>query len=228
MQTSATNQRRDFFKSLAVGTALGLPAILSTLSASANPHELSENNDLGDADAWFKKIKGKHRICYDASEPHGGMPIIWNWVFYTTNNQTGTPDNDMTGMVVLRHNAIPFAMKDELWSKYKLGEVFNVTDNNTGKPALRNTVWAPVDKDFPMSAIEGIQKLIARGGLFCVCDMALTVYSGVVAGKMGLNAEVVKKEWVSGIHEGIQIVPSGVWAIGRAQENGCGYCYAGG
>ena len=27
---------------------------------------------------------------------------------------------------------------------------------------------------------------------------------------------------------GVQIVPSGVWAIGRAQENGCAYCYAGG
>jgi intracellular sulfur oxidation DsrE/DsrF family protein len=27
---------------------------------------------------------------------------------------------------------------------------------------------------------------------------------------------------------GVQVVPSGVWAVGRAQEKGCGYCYAGG
>jgi len=26
---------------------------------------------------------------------------------------------------------------------------------------------------------------------------------------------------------GIQPVPSGVWAIGRAQEHGCAYCFAG-
>ena len=44
---------------------------------------------------------------------------------------------------------------------------------------------------------------------------------------MNLKAEDVKKEWVSGLLPGIQVVPSGVWAIGRAQEKGCAYCFAG-
>jgi hypothetical protein len=39
--------------------------------------------------------------------------------------------------------------------------------------------------------------------------------------------EDVKKEWVAGLLPGIQLVPSGVWAIGRAQEKGCAYCFAG-
>jgi intracellular sulfur oxidation DsrE/DsrF family protein len=31
----------------------------------------------------------------------------------------------------------------------------------------------------------------------------------------------------AGLLPGIQIVPSGVWAVGRAQEHGCQYCFAG-
>ncbi|MFN2439902.1 MAG: hypothetical protein ABR503_11935, partial [Chitinophagaceae bacterium] len=65
------------------------------------------------------------------------------------------------------------------------------------------------------------------GVMFCVCDAALTVYSGAVAQGMNANAGELKKEWVTGLLPGIQVVPSGVWALGRAQERGCGYIFAG-
>ena len=60
-----------------------------------------------------------------------------------------------------------------------------------------------------------------------VCDIALTVLSGLAAKKMGTNKDDVKKEWVAALIPGIQIVPSGVLAVNRAQEHGCTYCYAG-
>jgi hypothetical protein len=63
--------------------------------------------------------------------------------------------------------------------------------------------------------------------MFCVCSAALTVYSNVIAGMMKLNAEDVYKDFASGVLPGIQPVPSGVWALGRAQEKGCGYIFAG-
>ncbi len=63
--------------------------------------------------------------------------------------------------------------------------------------------------------------------MFCVCDAALTVYSAAVADGMKANAEEIKKDWISGLLPGIQVVPSGVWALGRAQEHGCGYIFAG-
>jgi len=67
-----------------------------------------------------------------------------------------------------------------------------------------------------------------RGAMFCVCEIALNVYSGFAAKAMNLSTEEVKKDWMSGLLPGVQIVPSGVWAVGRAQEKGCAYCYAGG
>jgi hypothetical protein len=58
--------------------------------------------------------------------------------------------------------------------------------------------------------------------------MAISVYSGFAAQAMGLDAETVRKDWLSGVLPGIQVVPSGVWAVSRAQEKNCAYCYAGG
>jgi len=37
----------------------------------------------------------------------------------------------------------------------------------------------------------------------------------------------VKADWVAGLMPGVQVVPSGVLAVSRAQEKGCNYCFAG-
>lgn len=131
-------------------------------------------------------------------------------------------------MTVLRHSAVAFALEDRLWSKYKLGTFFGVNDNNTGAPALRNPVYEPKLKDFPMAQIQGIKDLKARGAMFCVCDLALQVNSGAIATQMNLEMEDVYKDMLSGVHSGIQVVPSGVWALERAQKHGCAYIFAGG
>ena len=216
------SSRREFLGTLAATTGV----LAATGVAEASP-VLADSN-VADAENWMKKIKGKRRIIFDAPEPHDGFPVIWSWAFYKTNNQTGSADADITAMVVLRHNAIPLAMEDRLWEKYKFGEAFKITDKNTGAPALRNVFYEPKGKDFPLPGIDGIKALQARGALFCVCDLALTVYSGFIAQAAGLNPEEVKKDWVSGLLPGVQAVPSGVWAVGRAQEKDCAYCYAGG
>lgn len=225
MKTTNNNSRRKFIGALALG------ATASTISVLTNPMYAKapyfDETKMSDVEDWFKKIKGTHRIVYDGSKPHAGFPIIWNWAFYLSNNETGSSDNDITAMTVLRHDAIPFAFKSALWKKYNLGEVFGVTDNNTKKPALRNPYYQPQDGDFPMPVIQGIKDLQQRGALFCVCNLAISVYSGAIAQKMGLDPKKVYQEWVDAIEPNIQIVPSGVWALGRAQKHGCGYIFAG-
>ncbi|PHN01587.1 Tat (twin-arginine translocation) pathway signal sequence containing protein [Flavilitoribacter nigricans] len=220
------NSRRRFLGSLATGTAVSSLGIMPQILQAATPINTTL---VPDADSWLKKgIKGKHRVVYDGPEPHNAFPIIWTWAFYYTNNQTGADDDDMTGVCVLRHNGIPFAMKDELWAKYNFGEVFKINDNTTEAPAVRNPYYQPKDGDFPLPFIEGIKKLQNRGAMFCVCDLAMTVFSGAVAQAMNMDPEKVKQEWVAGLLPGVQLVPSGVWALGRAQKYGCGYIYAGG
>jgi intracellular sulfur oxidation DsrE/DsrF family protein len=225
MKPSISNSRRNFLGTLALGTAAGSLTGF-TPSAAAN-HQDSSKEVMHEADKWFEGIKGTHRVVYDGSTPHDGFPIIWNWAFYMTNNETGITDGDMTAMTVLRHSAIPFALEDRLWEKYKLGEFFSITDKLTKAPSLRNPFFEPKQGDFPMPVIQGIKQLQERGAMFCVCNLALKVNSGALAQKMGLNPEEVNKDWLSGVLPGIQVVPSGVWALSRAQKNGCGYIFAG-
>ncbi|RLD29303.1 MAG: Tat (twin-arginine translocation) pathway signal sequence containing protein [Bacteroidetes bacterium] len=223
MKNDIFNSRRTFLGSLALGAAAsGLSLLTNPLNAATSFNAKT----LNEADEWFKGIKGKHRIVYDGSTPHDGFPIIWNWAFYMTNNGTGTPDEDMTAMTVLRHSALPLALEDRLWKKYPLGKVFDVKDY-TKEHALRNPFYEPQDGDFPLPGIDGIKRMQERGAMFCACDLATKVYSNAVATEMGLDPTEVYNDWVSGVLPGIQLVPSGVWALGRAQENGCGYIFAG-
>ena len=144
---------------------------------------------------------------------------------------TGTAAKDSSVVVVLRHSAIGYAMEDRLWAKYNLGEVFKANDPETGKPSMRNPFWKPKPGAFKIPGVGevmiGIDQLQASGVMFCVCEVALTVYSAAVAQGMKIDAAEVKKDFVSGLLPGIQPVPSGVWALGRAQEKQCAYVFAG-
>ncbi|WP_116770317.1 Tat (twin-arginine translocation) pathway signal sequence containing protein [Maribacter litoralis] len=225
MKTENESSRRKFMGAVLMGATASTLSLITGPVYAAMPN--CDDKKMAEADDWFNKIKGTHRIVYDGSTPHDGFPIIWNWAFYLSNNETGSKDDDITAMTVLRHNAIPFALKSEVWKKYKLGEVFGVNDNTTNAAALRNPYYEPQNGDFPMPVIQGIKEMQERGAMFCVCNLALSVYSGAVAEKMGLDAKKVYQEWVDAVHPEIQIVPSGVWALGRAQQNGCGYIFAG-
>ncbi len=71
----------------------------------------------------------------------------------------------------------------------------------------------------------GINELQASGVMFCVCNAAMTVLSAVMAGQMNMDAKDVNNDWKAGLLPGVQLVPSGVWAVGRAQEQNCRYCF---
>ena len=223
--------RRHFLNTVAAGTAaFSFATLAAPLSAGAE----EINQDLYTAsnpDEWFKKIKGKHRMVFDVTQPHDVLPFAWPRVFLATNAITGTPEKDNSVVVVLRHDAIPYAMESSLWEKYKFGDVFKVQDPATKASATRNPFWKPKPGDFKVPGLGnvaiGINELQESGVMFCVCDTAMTVYSAAVAAGMNKDAAEIKKDWVSGLLPGIQVVPSGVWAIGRAQEHGCGYCFAG-
>lgn len=228
--SKTVNERRNFLRHVATGAAAVSLAMLSSpipLSAAPLPYTLDDE----DPDAWFKKLNGKHKIVYDVPEAKGMMPFAWSRVFLLTNAKTGTPEKESNVVVVLRHSGIPYAMENRLWDQYKFGEMFKIDDPATKTPAARNMFWQPKPGDFKIPGLGevsiGINELQDSGVMFCVCDMALTVFSAAAAQGMNKDAAEVKKDWVSGILPGVQIVPSGVWAVGRAQEHGCAYCFAG-
>lgn len=222
--------RRNFIGTLATGAAaLGIAGIAPmSLKANEAPGNFLKPDD---PDTWFAKINGKHRVVYDVPHPNGVYPFAWSRVFLLTNEMTGTPSKDSSVVVVLRHDAIPYAFEDRLWAKYKFGELFKADDPKTKAASVRNPFWKPQPGDFKIPGIGpveiGINELQASGVMFCVCSMAMTVYSAVTAGNMNMKPEDVLQDWKSGVLPGIEVVPSGVWALGRAQEHGCQYIFAG-
>lgn len=223
--------RRQFLNSIATGAAvLGVASLAAPLPVKANGGFVPAST-TADPDAWFNQLKGKHRMAFDVTRPHEMFPFAWPKVFMLTNAGTGTPEKECNVVVILRHDGIPYAFEDKLWAKYKFGEHFKADDPLTKTPATRNPFWKPKAGDFKIPGVGnvaiGINELQESGVMFCVCDMAITVHTAATAQAMNLDAAEVKKEWLASLLPGVQVVPSGVWAVGRAQEHGCAYCFAG-
>src|SRR6476660_1391705 len=110
MAQSHINQssgRRRFIGSLAVGAAGIGASIAAPLSLQANPFV---TDAASDPEAVFSKITGKHKMVFDAIKPNGLFPFAWPRVFLMTNEMTGSPQKEVNVVVVLRHEAIPYAL----------------------------------------------------------------------------------------------------------------------
>ena len=216
--------RRGFLGTLAASTAAGLASLTPlSLEAATRTRRIPENAADPAFETWLNKITGKHKMLFDAPEVNSGMPVVWPRVWLNGNNENyGTKDTDNSAVIVLRHAAIPIAMQDAVWAKYKLGEMFNIKDGDAA--ATRNVFAKQMPLPLPGT---GTEQLLASGAQVGVCNVAMTIYSGVAAKKMGMDPAAVKAEWVAGLIPGVQVVPSGVLAVARAQEKGCSYCFAG-
>jgi intracellular sulfur oxidation DsrE/DsrF family protein len=239
-----TTHRRGFLGMLATGAAaIGLSSLAAPLAAAGQDKKSAKPApspaQKSEADLWFDKVKGHHRVVYDCIRPNGIFPFAWPLVFLLTNEATGSPASDCGVVVILRHDAIPYAFKDAMWSKYNFGEHFEASQVGPAFQAAdaatatktRNPFWQTKEGDFKVpgfGAIDiSIPTLQSKGVMFCVCNAAMTVNANVLAGKMGTTAEAIMNEWKENLIPGIQVVPSGVWAAGRAQEHKCAYIYAG-
>src|SRR6266576_3142231 len=170
--------RRGFLGRLAATAAAGV-AGLTPLRLEAQPSR--HEPILGAADpsfeTWLNRITGKHKMIFDAPEPNSGMPVVWPRVWLNGNNENyATKDADNSAVIVLRHSAIPIAMQDALWAKYKLGEVFGIKEGDA--PAMRNIFAKVLPLPLPGT---GTEALLASGAQVGCCNVALTIYSGVVA-----------------------------------------------
>jgi hypothetical protein len=131
-----------------------------------------------------------------------------------------------TAVVVLRHGAASIALGDEMWRKYRIGESFNIIDPETKAPAVKNPFLRPKSGVLTFDDMA-LDRLLANGTVFGVCNVALQGQSKKLAGIAGVSADEAAKEWAANIVPGITLIPSGVWGLNRAQESGCTYCAGG-
>ena len=218
-EPTALTPRRSFLGRVAAAAmGLGAATLLPPEVRAAAGTSTAADPQL---EAWFGKLKGKHRVVFDASEPNSGMPAIWPRVYLNTTEAT-YPGAVASAMVILRHGGLALAFQDSIWAKYPIGEMFNV---KSGDVPAKSNPYATIT-NLPLPGL-GIVELLKSGVLVGACDVAITVYSSGAAGKMGMDPAAVKKEWLAGLFPGIRVVPSGVFAVARAQEFGAKYIFAG-
>ena len=220
--------RRAFLTTLATGSA-ALAAGGMALHLGANAADAAETLAVPDvwSEAWLGKITGKHKQFFDATGVNNGFGLVFAMNYMNSMTETyKLADKDVSAVVGLRHFSVPMGFQDQIWEKYKLGEFFQIMDPATKTPSKRNFLYHPKEGDipFPESAVD---KLLLRGVQFTVCNVAMTVLSGMTSKNAGVTPEVAKKEWHAAMIPGTVLVPSGVLAVNRAQEKGCTYCSAG-
>ena len=213
----SSTPRRDFLGGLAAGAG----ALLLGPSA-ANAEVLAETSVI--ADEWVAKIKGKYKQVFDVTSAGNAFGAAYPLNFInSTKEATQASDADITTVAVFRHFAMPLMLNDATWAKYKIGELVEVKDPKTNAPALRNVLKDAI----PLHNISYTQLIAKPNVIIVACNLALTVVSSMAAPKAGVSAEQAKKDFTAGLFPGVHLAASGVYAVNRAQQAGCTYCYAG-
>lgn len=215
--------RRGFMKSVAAGAAALVAARWSIAHAGTLP---SPAANLAAKDDWVSRIKGQYRQVFDAAEVNSGFGVVYALNFLESSKEAhNLPDDEHTAVVSFRHFATPLALKDEIWEKYKIGAMpmINVMDPQTNAPATRNVFHNNIML-YPGVTYQSLME--TRPVIMTACSMALTVLSSIAAEGAGVSAEQAKADWFAGLIPGVVAVPSGVYAVNRAQQAGCTFCTA--
>jgi hypothetical protein len=223
-----TLDRRDFVGRLAASTLLAglpLPIDASVRALSQSRAATAEEWDL----SWVKRITGKYRAIFDVPEIDSGYGVwrasIWGKQYMDV---LGAKPNELSAVLVLRHNGIQLAMQQTYWDKYGIGKEKNVlhpvtqqgTDRN---PALLSSSRNEVPAMFDDAALD---KFIGRGGIVLACNLALQDVVEAIQKKENASEADARKQAISFMVPGIILQPSGVFAALHAQDAGCKYIRA--
>lgn len=177
-------------------------------------------------DSWLDRLTTGHKQIFDVPGHLNGGALFYVNNYLRGLAESGIPADDMQAVLGLHGSAPILGMKDELWAKYKLGEMFRANDPKTREPAVRNA-WLVADDPAAASAAWTVTALQARNVAVIVCNNSLRGLASTLARQHGGTPEERRDELVAGLAPGVIPVPAMVAAIHRAQLKGCSYIYAG-
>lgn len=206
--------RRQFLAQVTAAAASALT--LSPFSGFAQ--SIASDKVPGDADAWMKPMKGKHKQIFHAVRAEI-QPMLMAKNFLDSYEESyGAKPGHVNVAIGFHGGALAFGFNDALWNKYAMGKASDVTDPSTKEPALRNIFATGGDL-----AIDTLQK---RGVVFLMCNTALRLRTKSMAASLNVPYDTLYTELSAGRLPGVILVPSLVVALNRAQENGFTYIRA--
>ncbi len=215
-----TTPRRDFLGWIGASALLGAAApstLLAQPRTASGPISTSADWDL----SWIKRLTGRYKQVIDVPEPQGGIPIVQaNIVGGQYAEVFGVPMTEVSRVMVLRHRAIHLAMNDNYWRQSGIGADIGFK-NADGSPLDHNPVRVPSTM-FPEpmrgAMLEPFQQ---SGGQVLCCNLALQFLVVPKYVARGMSQDAAYAAAKSDILPGIILQPSGIFAVGVAQDNGC-------
>ena len=217
--TSSSTPRREFLQRISAGSAAILAGGLAT------PVARSENTvaSTTSGDEWLERIRGDHRQVVDIVEMNDGFGFMYAINFLSSFDMVDHLSRaDACAVAVFRHKAIALVMNDFIWEKYGIGARLEIMDPETDEPATRNIYLDGMEGYFTFE-----QAVNEMGVIVLACNMALTFGAKGGAESVGVDPDEAVQEWRDNLAEGVTLVPTGVYAVNRAQAHGCTYCYGG-
>lgn len=174
---------------------------------------------------WLDRLaKAQYRVVFNASDISDGAVLSYASTFLEDFHTVhGTTDSQTRAVIVFRRLGIPMALNDRIWERYAIGDDTKVKDPNTHAPATRNPFWQPRRGATGWEAQTALEPLEARGVISLVCNEALGNWASGAAERVKRDPDAVKAEWRANLIPGAILVPSGIYALIRAQNAGCAY-----
>jgi intracellular sulfur oxidation DsrE/DsrF family protein len=192
-------------RTLAAGTFAAAAIVLTAFAVHSGSRAASAATTQQPPDRWLAGLTGKHRQFFDAPAPAGGIPLVHVMNYYDTYNKAyGVKDSDIDAVLTFYGSTTLYGINDAAWAKYKIGE-FLETKDASGQFA---------------TSIETLQK---RGATMILCNNALTIFSGMLAQRRGLDAKVVYDDLKANILPGVELIPGMVVAVEQAHKAGLAY-----
>src|SRR6478752_2225910 len=128
--------RRDFLGWLGASTVLA--AAGSPLRATPRPAAPAPSLPLpvtGEWDmSWVDRLQGKYKAVFDSPAVSEGDALFRAVMWRSQHKEVyGTDPANTNAVIVIRHAAIPLAMNDAYWERYKIGKELKMKDPETRK-----------------------------------------------------------------------------------------------
>jgi hypothetical protein len=210
-------------RTLAAGTFAAAAIVLTAFAVHSGSRAASAATTQQPPDRWLAGLTGKHRQFFDAPAPAGGIPLVHVMNYYDTYNKAyGVKDSDIDAVLTFYGSTTLYGINDAAWAKYKIGE-FLETKDASGQFATANP-WRAAPNILGMTlAPASIETLQKRGATMILCNNALTIFSGMLAQRRGLDAKVVYDDLKANILPGVELIPGMVVAVEQAHKAGLAY-----
>lgn len=175
--------------------------------------------------SWVERIAAaKYRAVFNANVIKNG-DVVYSaaLVLDQFHEVYGTGDQSTCPVIVFRSAGTVMAFNDSLWARYKFGDETNVIDPVTHVSAIRNIFWKAREGASPKAAANSLFALQQRGLICLVCNRELRGWADKFAQQTQQKEDAVYAEMRANLIPGSYLVPSGIFALIRAQNAGCAY-----